>query len=133
MIPESYRSQNGCHNCKHVYERVDYDTTTNNGDYYCTFDGSERPHSGSVALESDKGFDPVKWYEWGDSHFVQPAGICAEWIGRVDAEPDEVWTPETDREWQVAAVAAALRTQTTGNNGNANNTTGQVADNGSSR
>ena len=101
MIPTTYRAQNGCHNCKHVWERVDYDTTTNNGDFYCTVDGLARPHSGSVALDTDKGFDAEEWFTWSDAHFVQPVGICDKWQERNPCEPDEVWTPETDEEWMV--------------------------------
>ena len=78
-LPPTYRTQNGCWNCRHRYEYLDHDTTTVNGDYYCTVDGTERPHSGSVALEPAEGFDAEKWSKWAITHYVQPAGICDQW------------------------------------------------------
>jgi len=43
-----YKKQNGCHNCKHAFDYIDYEEGYT---YYCNSDNSERPLCGSVSLD----------------------------------------------------------------------------------
>ena len=83
---DTYRVQDGCANCQHVFVRREY----NEGDeLYCTFRAPERPPCMSVLMgESNQiqgrpwGYDEEgaeKWEEWKTFRCVVPQGICGEW------------------------------------------------------
>jgi hypothetical protein len=96
---ETYKVQDGCHNCVHVFEEYDYDSPIC---LFCTRQAPERPICGSVCLgeefsqargekvEKDASKasyewcsddDPFvkahkKWDEWSKDRGVSHAGIC---------------------------------------------------------
>jgi len=83
MIPETYKIQNGCHNCKKVFKFCDYESEP---EFYCTFKATKRPLCGSLVLEEifcpkkfnaklyDKRY--AAWTKWSEGREVNPAGIC---------------------------------------------------------
>lgn len=83
MKPESYRIQKSCCNCKHVFEKYDYDSPS---DYYCTFNSQTRPKCGSVSMKEDfSDFhihfeinleERLEWEKWSRDNEVMPHGIC---------------------------------------------------------
>lgn len=95
---ETYKVQEGCHNCIYVFKEYDYDSTIS---LFCTCQAPERPICGSVCLEEEfskarkeaeedpskadyvrySDDDPfvkacLKWEEWSKDRRVEPAGIC---------------------------------------------------------
>lgn len=84
MIPQSYRTQDGCYNCKHAFILFEYDCSD---EYFCTKDGTKRPKCGSIAMNNEeydynifsekeilKQMDD--WNNWQSSRQVKPYGIC---------------------------------------------------------
>tara|TARA_R110000744_G_scaffold64675_5_gene133075 strand:+ start:594 stop:887 length:294 start_codon:yes stop_codon:yes gene_type:complete len=83
-IPGTYKAQGGCHNCKHVFMKYDYDEGPC---YYCHLDGTERPLCMSVAMDGESVEDNTvegevfheafqKWHKWADARGVAAWGIC---------------------------------------------------------
>lgn len=82
-VPESYRNQDGCHNCAHCVKITEYDDPDT---FYCNVDGSERPLSGSVfmgemiwspGISDDEAWENCqKWDRWANSREVKAFGIC---------------------------------------------------------
>ena len=80
-MPKSYRKQNCCGNCRHVFVFQEYDE----GDiFFCHVDKSDRPRCGSCFMcESWKGRDYEKcidlWETWSEPRTVEKEGICDKW------------------------------------------------------
>ena len=77
--PASYRKQDGCHNCGHVFVYMNYDQ------------GDQWPLSGSVLMEEEpicrlpnpeRHEAYMAWDEWTDNREVEAWGICDEWKRR---------------------------------------------------
>lgn len=89
-IPISYRQQNGCHNCKHVFEYKEHDCGST---YYCTLGAPKRPMCMSVQL----GEHPIpydhdlqdrmhkEWDDWTTNRSVDVFGICDYWSEQSNA------------------------------------------------
>jgi hypothetical protein len=79
-MPESYKPQNGCHNCKHKFVMTEWDEPP---ELFCHIDNSERPLCGSVAMdETPRPFSKKQqkeWDLWAAQHYVEPWGSCEEW------------------------------------------------------
>lgn len=95
---KNYKLQNGCHNCVHRFEFIEYDQRM---ELFCTLDAPKRPKCNSVALgeiharydaamynEAVLDDDYKKWDEWSESRAVQPAGKC-EGFERIDEKPQK--------------------------------------------
>lgn len=76
--PKSYKLQNACVNCKHVFKMCEYDCESK---FYCTFDSTPRPQCGSTFMnEYEYGkFDFSKWIKWSKFREVDKSGICTNW------------------------------------------------------
>lgn len=96
-LPECYRVQNGCHNCKYVFVMYEYD---DNDRFFCTKNSRNRPVCGSVFMGESFG-DVVKsrgirmsvngkysveyrklsdrWWKWKERREVSHSGICKEY------------------------------------------------------
>ncbi len=84
----NYREQNGCHNCRHVFLRYEYDDTD---EYYCTLNAPERPMCNSVNMNEWAGtversmtlatHDRIEkaWRAWKKDREVKAWGICDAW------------------------------------------------------
>lgn len=83
---DTYRVQDGCANCRHVFKRETYEE----GDtFFCTFNAAPLPPCMSLYMgESDPA--PMKprgantdahetWDAWKTGREVLPQGICGEW------------------------------------------------------
>ena len=72
-----YIQQDGCHNCDYVFEKYDYE---NSSEYYCTFNAPERPPCMSVAMgEYEHGWGSSyfnDWDNWREKRRVHAWGIC---------------------------------------------------------
>ena len=99
MIPESYKENDGCHNCLHIFRYFEYDEDTI---LYCINDGVKRPPCGSVCMREcfsdivkkylDYG-DPLfeihfselmdAWNKWTENREVNPYGICVSHLKEV--------------------------------------------------
>ena len=95
MKPESYREQDSCRNCKHVFVLCEYDQSL---EYFCHVDKSDRPRCGSVLKKEGWGSDDVskseeerdkiysddwdRWDEWSEPRDVQPNGVCDKYERR---------------------------------------------------
>ena len=77
-IPESYRQQDGCWNCKHCYPIY---KTDDGMFYYCGLNGEERPERLDYEqCEPDEYFERTeKIYEWEDGRSVSESGKCDMW------------------------------------------------------
>ncbi len=80
-IPRSYKIQDGCHNCKYVFRRWEYD---DQGCFFCTF-LSPRPKCCCSTAMKEKVHDLPKedqsdaykiWFDWAEKHEVCASGIC---------------------------------------------------------
>jgi len=78
-IPESYKIQEGCHSCKHVFRRWEYDDQTR---FFCTFI-TQRPKCCCSVAMKERGIDfPNEpnvygiWFDWAEKHEVCAWGIC---------------------------------------------------------
>ena len=87
-LPDGYRAQDGCHNCKHVFVRYDHDEGQS---FYCTMGAGVRPPCMSVAMDECPGlayntaiFDAAydAWDEWSDGREVRPSSICPQYEPR---------------------------------------------------
>lgn len=86
MKPSTYKTQNGCYNCKKCFRKMEWDEP----DYYfCTLNAKTRPRCGSVFMEEDFGgishthskFRKAykTWMKWSDKNEVEAWGICDKW------------------------------------------------------
>ncbi len=82
---DTYRVQDGCANCSHVFVRQEYES---DNELYCTFAASHRPPCMSLLMGEKKvperpweqdDEDAKKWEEWKKFRRVVPQGICGEW------------------------------------------------------
>ena len=74
MKDDSYREQNGCHNCEYVFDLLVYEQ---NDVFYCTKnDTQERPKCGSEYLNEE--YDPA-FYSWSEERKVKAFGVCHFW------------------------------------------------------
>jgi hypothetical protein len=83
-LPISYRNQDGCHDCRHVFVKYEHDDPPF---YFCTLNAPPRPLCCSVAMDEtvpdDGTIDFVsfreankRWEEWASVREVQAYGIC---------------------------------------------------------
>ena len=98
-IPTTYKRQDGCYNCKHVFVQIECDES---GLYFCTQDGKKRPPCGSSCMRGESFGDHYKskpknikygsmeydrhtksmlkfmdtWDNWSQTHAVSACGIC---------------------------------------------------------
>lgn len=75
-----YRIQNGCHNCKQIFIKYEYDSR----DYfYCVKDAPKRPLCMSVAMNESPEYptenDWKEWDKWTETRNVKSYGICDNW------------------------------------------------------
>jgi len=76
-----YKEQNGCHNCKHCFERGDYDEGP---ECFCNIN-DDRPKCGSTAMNEvfdfkRKDMDEYDlWEEWAEKNRVHAWGICEKY------------------------------------------------------
>jgi hypothetical protein len=86
---ESYKEQDGCHNCTHLYCISNFD---DNDQYFCTNGGGLRPRSGAYTQDNKESFvldengEQVsdaevmrrfeEWDLWSKGREVQSFGIC---------------------------------------------------------
>ena len=89
MIKDEYRTQDGCHNCKHVFVMREWDEGSL---LYCN-ENKDRPRCQSVLLNecdanNSKEFpNRLKtWCDWADAHEVRPYGICNNYKKRKSVE-----------------------------------------------
>jgi len=85
-LPEGFRLQAGCHNCRHCAMTWDHDEGRT---FWCAFDAPPRPPCGSVAmgerlsfLLSDKEVRRQRhmdWEEWSEGRQTSSHGICPQW------------------------------------------------------
>lgn len=87
---DTYRLQDSCANCAHVFIREEHE---GNDELYCTFNAPPRPPCMSVFMGEYElvrgqpfGFDIDgyrKWDEWKAGVMqVAVQGICGEWLAR---------------------------------------------------
>lgn len=77
----TYRVQDGCHNCRYVFIRTEFDNGT---DYFCTYNAPKRPLCMSIQLNESPNFSTIeefeeyskKWNKWANGRDVHPCGIC---------------------------------------------------------
>lgn len=87
---KSYHVQDGCWNCKHVFEKCD---EAEESQFYCHVDKSERPICGSCLMDemfnmtSNKLYnsDYHLWDEWSTAHVVSEGGVCDKFEKREEA------------------------------------------------
>jgi len=80
-VPLTYKSLDCCKNCKFVFVREERKAPT---EYYCTFDGLNRPLCGSIKMGesemSSKDFSWKKWAAWKKTHLIEDEyGKCNEY------------------------------------------------------
>lgn len=78
IIMPSYRVQEACSTCAHVFIKQDIDCPDT---YYCHQDKSERPLCNSILMDEYPNEDEFeesteKWFVWLAIHSVRPWGIC---------------------------------------------------------
>lgn len=82
---DTYRVQDSCANCAHVFVREEYE---GNDELFCTFNAPPRPPCMSIFMgECDPLFKPwksidenqEKWDAWKAGRQVATQGICGEW------------------------------------------------------
>ncbi len=99
--PASYREQNGCANCKHVFVKYE---AADDFDFYCARKDAARPLCGSVWMDEDVSPGTLKdgsdefhdergrviqaWCAWREGRDVERHGICDEWEGE-EGDGDE--------------------------------------------
>jgi hypothetical protein len=89
-LPQTYRVQDGCHNCKHVFIYYEHDCGETG---YCTLNAPPRPPCRSVAMDecpSDPSIPESDWngqfesnckahqawMDWAMHRMVSDSGIC---------------------------------------------------------
>lgn len=81
---DTYRAQDGCANCRHVFERREYE---GNDELYCTYNAPPRPPCMSVFMKEHGEWaqnEPCRvdhdahevWNQWKSERDVLPQGIC---------------------------------------------------------
>ena len=77
--PDSYAEQDGCHNCRHVFVREEYEEYDF---YYCALRAGPRPQCGSAAMNEWWGknttHSSANWEAWARDRAVEAWGICGE-------------------------------------------------------
>lgn len=87
MRSQTYKDQDGCHNCRWAFRRVEYEE---GAELFCALTGADnRPKCGSVAMGEhfggslvdetyDERFDTesAAWDAWSEPRKVKPSGIC---------------------------------------------------------
>lgn len=96
----TYRVQDGCANCHHVFVRKEYDS---DDELYCNFGAPERPPCMSVSMDESKpapgqpwGVDDEghrQWDAWKDGRQVVAQGICGEWLLKREGEAHDATIP----------------------------------------
>lgn len=91
LKPETYRDQNGCHNCEFCFHWYEYDSPER---YFCTKYFKIPEYCCSVAMNShpfsakldskkrSKIYD--EWYDWSMRQEVKSFGICNEYSLKKD-------------------------------------------------
>jgi len=78
----NYRRQDGCHNCKNVFIRMDWEEDNR---YYCLLNAPKRPKCGAGAMHNEmfdirdeKKYDKQldAWDLWSDKTEVHTWGTC---------------------------------------------------------
>lgn len=83
-LHQSYKVQDGCHNCARVFIKGDYEEAST---YFCTL-GAElpRPRCCSVSMnewarDHEKSATVRKaWERWSFGRHVEPQAICDNWM-----------------------------------------------------
>jgi hypothetical protein len=76
MRPDSYREQDGCPHCAHVFRYDEYDEEPI---YFCHVDGSKRPRCGSGAMDESQPWNKMlsaAWCMWSTPRAVRSLGVC---------------------------------------------------------
>lgn len=89
-IPNSYRIQDGCANCAHVFVRLEYE---NDNELYCLLDAPPRPpcmsifmgEHGPMRTWSERDEPREAWNAWKEGRDVLPQGICDQHKRKVSA------------------------------------------------
>lgn len=93
---DTYRIQDGCANCGHVFVRQEHE---GNDELYCTFNAPPRPPCMSILMDEcrdaperpwgyyDEGDD--KWTAWKFERRVVPQAICGEWTPKENGKLGE--------------------------------------------
>lgn len=86
LVDSSYFVVNGCHNCDHVFRKIDYDDVD---DLYCNrVKTGRRPLCGSVLMGEFKGLGGKgfytssrydRWKKWSEHRAVSAQGWCIYW------------------------------------------------------
>ena len=84
MKGKGFKQQDSCFNCKHCLFIHEFEESSS---LFCHIDKSERPPSGSVAMdEQRKSYEKPefqefqdKWDEWYIPRAVNSSSICEEW------------------------------------------------------
>ena len=92
---DTYRIQDGCANCHHVFVRQEYE---GNDELYCTFNASQRPpcmskYMGENVSMAELGTSVhdearAKWDTWKVGRDVLPQGICIFFERMVSTESE---------------------------------------------
>ena len=81
----NYREQDGCHNCRHVFVRYEYEE---DDEFYCALNAPPRPMTNSVAMNEWAGnversttlatHERLEkaWRKWKKDREVKAFGIC---------------------------------------------------------
>ena len=80
---QMYFEQGGCHDCKHVFIKQDWDDIP---EYYCTLKAPKRPPCMSVAMKecpgledyegNSYGINEANWRKWSKDREVKAWGLC---------------------------------------------------------
>ena len=104
--PTSYREQDACANCKHVFVMHEYDCGST---HYCTHGAPTRPRCGSSSMDESFGVNDISseqhdvcfdqdmdaWDAWSKDREVEPHGTC-EHYQRKETTPDERPAPSDE-------------------------------------
>ena len=86
MIPDGYKTQDGCWNCNNIFIKNNYASI----EFCCHYDKSEIPKSedfwwdekNNKELSDDEGEKLMDaWDAWKKNHQVSDSGICPKWEG----------------------------------------------------
>lgn len=88
-VPDTYRQQQLCATCRHVFKRIEHDE---GHEYFCTYDGAKRPLCGSVLMDeywwgsaqdkADRRGRWAEWDRWAEPRRVSSCSICDEYEER---------------------------------------------------
>lgn len=85
----NYCLQNGCHNCKNVFELHEYEQPVT---MYCTLNQPTRPLSGSLYLDecgstyNEHCIIQDEFDKWAEGRLVEAYGICDAHIKKSENE-----------------------------------------------